>query len=106
MPDRVDYYINENWDIEFTEWGDFRTATGTDSLIQNFVITAAENTNDIVGEQMTATKLSRHTRRLESSFKSKESVSYFAVNDVTVEENKITYNLIVGSDELQATLYV
>lgn len=106
MTERVDYYFGEDWDIEFTEWDDIKTARDTDVLVQNFVLLAAENTSDIVGEQVTATKISRHKRKLESAFRQRNSVSYFSVRDVSVDGREVSYRLVVGSEELEHTIFV
>lgn len=106
MVDRVDYYINENWDQEFTDWDDLRTVRDTDVLVQNFLLIAAENTADLVGKQITTTKLSRHKRRLEDAFTNRESVSYFSIQDVSVDGRELTYKLVIGSEEFEKTIYV
>lgn len=99
MPDRIDYEIDEDWDIGFTDWQDLRTVHDVDVLTQNFVLLAARESGAIIGEQLTATKLSRFRKRLESAFRDKESVDAFYVDDVFVEDRKLEYSIVIGSDE-------
>lgn len=106
MTDRVDYKFNEQWDIEFTDWNDFKVAHDTDVLMQNFVLLAAENTNNLIGEQITATKLSRFRRRLEGRFRERESVNNFFIRQINVDDRTLEYDIVVGSDEFTGKIRV
>lgn len=104
MTERVDYEIGDNLDIESTDWQDFKTVRDTDVLTQNFVLLAAGHGRDLLGEQLTATAISRFRKRLESQFREKESVDTFFVENIELDGNELSYSLVIGSDEYEETV--
>lgn len=106
MVERIDYLLTEDFDIEFTEWNDIRTVDGQRVLTQNFVLLIAENSGELIGEQLTATKLSRFRKRLESAFRDRETVDSFTVNSIDADERTLSYDITIGSNEYEDTVLI
>lgn len=107
MTDRVDYTLTDEFDIEQTEWNDFRIARDETVLEQNLLFTVAEETSPLVGEQLTATDLSRARRKIEERVTNESGVSYVRITRFDIgNDGRVEISALIGSEEFDSTIYV
>lgn len=104
MVDRIDYYFGPDWDIEFTDWNDIRTATDDRVLIQNFVLLASSVVRPYVGESMGAADYQRIANQLESRYEQRESVDEATITDLSLEDGELQISGIINSSEFDDTV--
>lgn len=96
----IDYYITKDYDIEFTDWNDIRTVTDDGVLLQNFMLIAQEYLSPLVGDRITATKLSRVRSQVSAEYLQRPYVDSIQIREFTVEDSELSVTVVVNSNEL------
>jgi len=99
MANRIDYYFGSDWDIEFTNWNDIRTAKDDRVLIQNFVLLASNVVRPYVGENISATDYQRIKNRLISRYEERDEVDTAQITDITIDDGKLQIEGVINSTE-------
>lgn len=101
-----DYFIDSDWDIDFTAWDDIREARDERVLIQNFVLLAQDVVGEYVGDNPTATDLQRIKNVLVSRYEQREYVDDATIIDLSLEDGEFSFTAIINSNEFSETLRV
>lgn len=104
MSEKIDYYFGPDWDIEFTDWNDIRTATDDRVLIQNFVLLASSVVRPYVGENVSAADYQRMKNELIAQYEQRESVDDATINDVSIDDGTLQISGIINSNEFNRTV--
>lgn len=106
MTERIDYKLDDKWDMDTTAWEDFAVIRGEEVLRQNFVLLASSVIQPLAGETHTATELSRFRRRIEEQFRQNEDVDYVNIQQFELEDRTLRFTVILGSDEFSSKIIV
>jgi len=99
MVERIDYEIGDDWYISFTEWNDFATAIDDRVLAQNFVLVAAGEAQSLLGSTPTRTELSRVRRRIEDTYRQRDSVDSVSITEFDINAGVLSFSASINSDE-------
>lgn len=99
MTDLIDYEIDEDWDMQFTEWDDFAVATDGLVLLQNFALLAEQYVHEYVGENITVEDEVRLANRLEAEYEDRDSVDSCEIYQFDVTDGTLSFTVLINSTE-------
>jgi len=60
----MDYKLNRDFDIEFTEWGDFQTVEGREEFEQKLIVRLHANERPLIGANSTSSSVKEKARQI------------------------------------------